>query len=126
MLSSRPRCSMYVIVAVYGLTFLFNAAGILGTGQRRLGTFLADVQGRCDCAWHAHEKSRARAGDVLEAVNGQPLNPMPDWSLAGSGIVEERICQRSAKEVSAGPNRTATLGSLADSARRRSNSRAGH
>ena len=38
MLPSRPRCSMYVVAAVYGLTFLFKATGIPGTGQRRLDT----------------------------------------------------------------------------------------
>lgn len=83
MLRSRPRWWMYVIAAVYVLTFLFNARQEFW-GPANAGwvpswpTFrvAAIVPGT------PMDKAGLRAGDVLETVNGQPLNAMPDWFLA--------------------------------------------
>jgi len=83
MLRSRPRWWMYVIAAVYALTFLCNARQEFW-GPANAGwvpswpTFrvAAIVPGT------PMDKTGLRAGDVLEAVNGQPLNAMPDWFLA--------------------------------------------
>src|SRR5215470_3188367 len=83
MLSWRGPWWMYVIAAVYVLTFSFNARQEFW-GPANAGwvpswpTFrvAAIVPGA------PVDKAGLRAGDVLEAVNGQPLNAMPDWFLA--------------------------------------------
>src|SRR5258707_2670740 len=74
---------IYVIAAVYVLTFFFNARQE-AWGPANAGwvpswpTFrvAAVAPGR------PMEKGGVRAGDVLKAVNGQPLTGMPDWFVA--------------------------------------------
>ncbi len=83
MLASRAPWWMYVVAAIYVLTFLFNARQE-AWGPANAGwvpswpTFKVAgvVPGR------PMENAGLRAGDVLEAVNGQPLKGMPDWFLA--------------------------------------------
>jgi hypothetical protein len=83
MLTLRVPWWMYLIAAVYVLTFFFNARqeawGPANAGWVPLWpTFKVAgvVPGR------PMEKGGLRAGDVLEAVNGQPLTGMPDWFVA--------------------------------------------
>src|SRR5258707_6495656 len=82
---------MYVIAAVYVLTFVFNA-GQEARGPANAGwvplwpTFrvAAVAPGR------PMEKGGVRAGDVLKAVNGQPLTGMPDWFVARAHFERNR------------------------------------
>ena len=82
MLCRRVPWWIYLIAAVYILTFGFNArqefwgpanAGVLSWPAAQV----ADVsRGR------PMERAGVRAGDVLIAVNRQPLTGMPDWFVA--------------------------------------------
>src|SRR6266851_9813358 len=83
MLNWRVPWWMYVIAAVYVLTFFFNARqeawGPANAGWVPLWpTFrVASV-----APGRPMEKGGVHAGDVLEAVNEQPLTGMPDWFVA--------------------------------------------
>ncbi len=83
MLRSRALWWMYVVAAVYVLTFLFSAR--------------QEFWGPASAGWvpswptfkvagvlpgRPMDKAGLRAGDVLEAVDGQPLNGVADWFLA--------------------------------------------
>ena len=83
MLTWRAPWWMYLIAVVYVLTFLFNAR--------------QEASGPANAGWVPSwptlkvagivpgapiEKAGLRAGDVLEAVDGQPLYGMPDWFVA--------------------------------------------
>ena len=81
MLTWRAPWWMYVVAAVYALTFLFNMrqefwgpanAGWVPSGPFRVTSVLPG--GPMD-------KAGLRSGDVLEAVDGQPLNGAADWFL---------------------------------------------
>src|SRR5262245_22817663 len=82
MLCRRVPWWIYLIAAVYILNFGFNArqefwgpanAGVLSWPAAQV----ADVsRGR------PMERAGVRAGDVLIAVNRQPLTGMPDWFVA--------------------------------------------
>lgn len=91
MLTWRTPRWIYVVAAVYVLTICFNARqeawgpGNAGWVPRWPSFKVAAVvpSGPMD-------KAGLRAGDVLEAVNGQPLNGMPDWFIARAHF--ERNC----------------------------------
>ena len=84
MLTWRAPWWMYLVAVVYVLTFFFNAR--------------QEAWGPANAGWEPSwptwfkvasvlpgspmENAGLRAGDVLEAVNGQPLNGAPDWFLA--------------------------------------------
>ncbi len=82
MLTWRAPWWMYVVAAVYALTFLFNTrqefwgpadAGWVLSGPFKVSSVLPG--GPMD-------KAGLQTGDVLEAVDGQPLNGAADWFLA--------------------------------------------
>jgi len=82
MLTWRASWWMYVVAAVYALTFLFNTrqefwgpadAGWVLSGPFKVSSVLPG--GPMD-------KAGLQPGDVLEAVDGQPLNGAADWFLA--------------------------------------------
>jgi hypothetical protein len=83
MLTWRAPWWIYVVAAVYVLTFLFNGQQE-GWGPANAGWIpswptlrvAGVVPGR------PMDKAGLRTGDVLEAVNGLPLNGMPDWFVA--------------------------------------------
>lgn len=83
MLNWRVPWWMYLMAGVYVLAFLFNArqeaSGPANAGWVPLWpafTVASVAPGR------AMEKAGLRAGDVVEAVNGQPVTGMPDWFVA--------------------------------------------
>ena len=83
MLTWRVPWWMHLMAAVFVLTFLFNAwQEAWGPASAGWGpswpTFkvVGVVPGR------PMEEGGLRAGDVLEAVNGQPLTGVPDWFVA--------------------------------------------
>src|SRR5216684_4639549 len=82
MLTWRASWGMYVVVAVYGLTFLFNTRqefwGPASEGWVLSGAFKASSV----LPGGPMDKAGLRPGDVLEAVGGQPLNGAADWFLA--------------------------------------------
>jgi len=82
MMTWRASWWMYVVAAVYALTFLFNTRqefwGPASEGWVLSGAFKAGSVvpgGPMDMAG-------LRPGDVLETVGGQPLNGAPNWFLA--------------------------------------------
>src|SRR5216683_1164894 len=82
MLTWRASWWMYVIAAVYALTFLFNTRqefwGPASEGWVLAGAFKASSV----LPGGPMDKAGLRPGDVLEAVGGQPLNGAADWFLA--------------------------------------------
>ncbi len=83
MLTWRASWWMYVVVAVYGLTFfVFNARqefwGPASEGWVLSGAFKAGSV----LPGGPMDKAGLRSGDVLEAAGGQPLNGAADWFLA--------------------------------------------
>jgi|ERR1700682_386848 len=91
MRTSRAPWWMYVIAAVYVLTFFFNARQEVW-GPANAGwtpswpTFKVDdgLPGK------PMENAGLRAGDVLETVDGQPLHGMPDWFVARAHFERDR------------------------------------
>src|SRR2546425_1749538 len=82
MLTWRAPWWMYLVAAVYSLTFLFNTrqefwgpgeAGWVPSGPFKVTSVL--LGGPMD-------KAGLRPGDVLEEVDGHPLNGAADWFLA--------------------------------------------
>lgn len=80
---SRAPWWMYVLSAVFALTFLFNARqealGPANTGwipSWPLSRVAGVTPGR------PMEKAGLRAGDVLKEANGLPITGMPDWFVA--------------------------------------------
>lgn len=102
MLTWRTPRWIYVVAAVYVLTICFNARqeawgpGNAGWVPRWPSFKVAAVvpSGPMD-------KAGLRAGDVLEAVNGQPLNGMPDWFIARAHF--ERNCPLAIARASYSP-----------------------
>src|SRR6266853_1721163 len=82
MLTWRASWWMYVVAAVYALTFLFNTRqefwGPASEGWVLSGAFIASSV----LPGGPMDKAGLRPGDVLEAVGGQPLNGAADWFLA--------------------------------------------
>jgi len=82
MLTWRAPWWMYVVAAVYALTFLFNTRqefwGPASEGWVLAGAFNASRV----LPGGPMDKAGLRPGDVLEAVGGQPLNGAADWFLA--------------------------------------------
>src|SRR5260370_4548247 len=82
MLTWRAPWWMYLVAAVYSLTFVFNARqefwGPASEAWVLSGAFKAGsvLQGG------PMDKAGLRSGDVLEAAGGQPLNGAADWFLA--------------------------------------------
>ena len=82
---------MYLLAAVYMLTFIFNGRQEIW-GPANAGwlpswpTFkvASVVPGR------PMDQAGLRAGDVLEAVDGRPLNGMPDWFVARAHFERDR------------------------------------
>jgi S1-C subfamily serine protease len=83
MLNWRVPWWMYLAAGVYVLTFLFNArqeaSGPANAGWVPVWPAVAVAS---VASGRAMEKAGLRAGDVLEAVNGQPITRMPDWFVA--------------------------------------------
>jgi hypothetical protein len=71
----------YIVAAVYVLTFFFNARRRQG-GPLMQGGYPCGLRSKPPVWYQAHGQGRTTGGDVLEAVNGQPLAGMPDWFLA--------------------------------------------
>lgn len=82
MITWRASWWMYVVAAVYALTFFFNTRqefwGPATEGWVLSGAFKASSV----LPGGAMDKAGLRPGDVLETVGGQPLNGAPDWFLA--------------------------------------------
>src|SRR5713101_1572766 len=82
MLTWRASWWMYVVAAVYALTFLFNTRqefwGPASEGWVLSGGFKASSV----LPGGPMDKAGLRSGDVLEVVGGQPLNGAADWFLA--------------------------------------------
>jgi hypothetical protein len=82
MLTWRGPWWMYVVAAVYALTFLFNTRqefwGPANAGWVPSGTFKVTSV----LPGGPMDKAGLRPGDVLEAVDGLPLNGAADWFLA--------------------------------------------
>ena len=81
---------MYVVAAVYVITFLFNTRqefwGPASEGWVLSGWFTAgSVQ-----PGGPMDEAGLRPGDVLEAVGGQPLNGAPNWFLARAHFERDR------------------------------------
>src|SRR5260370_20913962 len=81
---------MYVVAAVYVITFLFN------TRQDFWGTA---SEGWALSEWFTAgsvkpggpmDEAGLRPGDVIEAVGGQPLNGAPNWFLARAHFERDR------------------------------------
>jgi len=83
MLNWRVPWWMYLIAAVYLLTFFFNARQE-GWGPANAGWAPAWPAPMVASVVPGSPMDRAglKAGDILKAVNGQPLNGMPDWFVA--------------------------------------------
>lgn len=82
MLTWRAPWWMYVVAALYALTFLFNTRqefwGPASEGWVLSGPFRASSV----LPGGPMDKAGLWPGDVLEAVGGQPLNGAADWFLA--------------------------------------------
>src|SRR5712691_11135312 len=90
MLTWRAPWWMYVVAAVYALTFLFNTrqefwgpadAGWVLSGPFKVSSVLPGGP---------MVKAGLQPGDVLEAVDGQPLNGAADWFLARAHFERDR------------------------------------
>jgi hypothetical protein len=82
---------MYVIAAVYVLTFFFNARQeVLGPANPGWVPAWPTFKVAAIVPGGPMDKAGLQAGDVLEAVNGQPLNGMPDWFLVRAHFERDR------------------------------------
>ena len=83
MVNGRAPLWMYVVAAIYVLAFFFNARqetlGPAGAGWTPAWPTLNILSVASGSPVY---QAGLRAGDILEAVNGQPLRGMVDWSLA--------------------------------------------
>src|SRR5216683_2375374 len=90
MLTWRASWWMYVVAAVYALTFLFNTRqefwGPASEGWVLAGAFKASSV----LPGGPMDKAGLRPGDVLEAIGGQPLNGAADWFLARAYFERDR------------------------------------
>ena len=90
----RPSWWMYVVAAIYLLTYFFNLKqefmGPASSGWIPAGATLkvaGVVRGS------ALDKAGLRPGDVLEAIDGHSLNGTPDWFLARANLEIDRPVQ---------------------------------
>src|SRR6266851_8118762 len=90
MLTWRAPWWMYLVAAVYSLTFLFNTRqefwGPASEGWVLSGAFKAGSV----LPGGPMDKAGLQPGDVLEAVDGQPLNGAADWFLARAHFERDR------------------------------------
>ena len=85
MLRSRAPWWMYVVAAVYVLTFFLNARQeFWGPANAGWAPSWPTFKVAGVLPGRPMDKACLRAGDVLEAVNGHPLNGVADWFLAGA------------------------------------------
>jgi uncharacterized membrane protein len=83
MLTWRAPWWMYLLAAVYVLTFIFNGRQeIWGPANAGWLPSLPTFKVVSVAPGRPMDQAGLRAGDVLEAVDGQPLKGMPDWFVA--------------------------------------------
>lgn len=91
MLMSRAPWWMYIIAAVYAFTFFFNARQeAWGPANAGWTPAWPTLKVGAVEAGKPMENAGLRAGDVLEAVDGQPLRGMPDWFVARAHFERNR------------------------------------
>lgn len=82
-MKSRPPWWMYLIAAIYALTFLFNARQeAFGPANSGWSPVWPSLRVASVASGTPMDKAGLQAGDTLESVSGQPLTGMPDWFLA--------------------------------------------
>lgn len=83
MTKARAPWWMYMIAAIFSLTLLFNARQEMwGPANAGWTPIWPTLRVAAVAPGSPMDGAGLRAGDLLESVNGQALNGMPDWFLA--------------------------------------------